>query len=106
MNVGPLSRLMNTKVKSSSDNWRSLLESGKEAQGNRQYEEAEQFYAAAYDEAKERLGEKNIVISEILMQVATLKEATGNIEGAKAIRGRARKIIADFAASQDETKQA
>lgn len=110
MNVGPLSRLLNSKMRSSttdrSVDWKNLLESGKEAQNKKQYQQAELLYGGAYELAVERLGEKNIVISEILMQLATLKEELGKAEAAQSIRARARKIIADYSASQDETKQA
>jgi len=86
--------------------WKNLLESGREAQKTMQYQQAELLYGGAYELAAERLGEKNIVISEILMQLASLKEEMGKGEAAHAIRARARKIIADYSASQDETKQA
>ena len=106
MNVGPLSRLLKSDVQASPDNWRSLLKLGMEAQKEARFEEAEQFYAAAYEKARERLGPKDIVISEILMQVADLKDVTGHGEGAKIIRSRARAIISDVAASLEETAQA
>jgi hypothetical protein len=110
MNVGPLSRLLNSKMRSSttdkSVDWKNLLESGKQAQANMQYQQAELLYGGAYELAVERHGEKNIVISEILMQLASLKEELGKNEAAQSIRARARKIISDYSASQDETKQA
>jgi hypothetical protein len=110
MNVGPLSRLMNSKMRSSttdkSVDWKNLLESGKQAKTNKQYQQAELLFGGAYELAVSRVGEKDIVISEILMQLAQLKEELGEAEAAQAIRARARKIIADYSASQDETKQA
>jgi Ni,Fe-hydrogenase I large subunit len=110
MNVGPLSRLLNAKVRSNttdkSVDWKNLFESGIEAQNNKQYDQAELLYGGAYELAVARHGEKNIVISEILMQLATLKEELGKADAAQSIRSRARKIITDYSASQDETKQA
>jgi len=110
MNVGPLSRLLNSKMRSSttdkSVDWKNLLESGRQAQVSKQYQQAELLIGGAYELAVERLGEKDIVISEILMQLALLKEELGKPEAAQSIRARARKIIAEYSASQDETKQA
>jgi len=109
MNVGPLSRLLNSKMRSSttdsSVDWKNLLASGQKAQESKQYDQAELLYGGAFELAVQRHGEKDIVISEILMQLADLKEETGKSDAARSIRARARKIISDYAASQDNTKQ-
>ena len=108
MNVGPLSRILNSKPNSDDTSrtqaWKILFESGKLAQAEKKYEQAEKLYERAHAVYTQKAGDKGLVTAEIMMQQALLKEETGDVAAARDLQSKARAVIAEYARTQDASK--
>ena len=105
MNVGPFSKLLNSKPNSDDTTrtqaWKILFESGKLAQAEKKYEQAANLYERAHAVYSQKEGDKGLVTAEILMQQALLKEEMGDSAGARDLQSKAREVIAEFTRNQN-----
>jgi hypothetical protein len=110
MNVGPLSKILNSKPNSGDTTrtqaWKMLFESGKLAQAEKKYVEAAKLYERAHEVYSQKAGDKGLVRAEILIQQASLKEVMGDANGARELQSEARKLIAEYSRDQDASKEA
>jgi len=103
MDVGPLSKMLNTKLDqddtSRTQGWKTLFEAGKLAQSEGKLEHADALYKRAHAVLSKKSGDMGLVAAEILMQQGLLKEAMGDPAGARetAVQGPGgyRKICKD-----------
>ena len=110
MNVGPLSKILNSKPNSDDTSrtqaWKILFESGKLAQGEKKYEQAAKLYERAHAVYTQKAGDMGLVTAEILMQQASLMEETGNPAAARDLQSKARQVIAEYSRNQGGANEA
>jgi len=108
VNVGPLSKILNTKPNSDDTTrtqaWKILFESGKMAQAEKKYDQAASLYDRAHAVHSQKSGGQDLITAEILMQQASLKEVIGDMSAARELQSRARAVIAEYARTQDAAK--
>jgi hypothetical protein len=108
VNVGPLSKILNTKPNSDDTTrtqaWKILFESGKMAQSEKNYDQAASLYERAHAVHSQKSGGKDLITAEILMQQASLKEVIGDMSAARELQSKARTVIAEYARTQDAAK--
>jgi hypothetical protein len=109
VNVGPLSKILNSKPSSDDTTrtqaWKILFESAKLAQAEKKYEQAEKLYERAHAAYVQKAGDNGLVTAEILMKQASLKEELGHPNAARELQSKARQVIAEYSRSQDASKE-
>ncbi|HEY9777925.1 MAG TPA: tetratricopeptide repeat protein [Planktothrix sp.] len=81
--------------------WKLLLESAKVATEKGEFEQAEKLYERALDSAQKRLGEKDIVVAHIIMEMAEFHLNAHSHEKAYECYLKVRQILAERAEKQD-----
>jgi tetratricopeptide (TPR) repeat protein len=109
MNVGPLSKILNSKPNSDDTTrtqaWKILFESGKLAQAEKKYDQAANLYERAHSVYSQKAGDLGLVTAEILMQQALLKEEIGDAASARDLQSKARAVIAEFTRAHDAARE-